>query len=253
VLIPFDGLPPWGRSAFFRSFMTLLLGALVFFYIRGNLLGEREKRVISDLKLQALQAQMNPHFIFNALSAIQAFMLKGAREEANMYLTSFSDLMRSYLYASHKRMVSISHEINLLTQYLKLQSLRMSFPFDFEIKVAEEVDVYQQIPALFLQPYVENAVQHGLLNKKGAGKLEIHFLMQGEDALLVQIKDDGIGFAAAEKLKADDEKQHTSMGMSLVRDRQKMIEMIKLSQVKVERIDLIKGEQALGTQVNVRF
>lgn len=253
IRVPFEVLPPWWKQGWFLGLMVALLLGILYLGFRWYQRQEKTKRMFSELQLQALQAQMNPHFVFNALAAIQSFILKDDKEAANAYLGHFSDLMRAYLYASHKRLVSIESEMEMLRQYLALQALRMPHPLTYEITADPELDIFQEIPALFLQPYVENAIQHGLLNKDGPGRLTITFEAAGEKGLKVNIIDDGIGMAAAEALKNQGKKQHISMGMQLVRDRKKMIELMMMSAVQVQLIDLGTEGKASGTRVEVYF
>lgn len=172
---------------------------------------------LTGLEKAALQAQMNPHFISNCLTSIQSFILKNDRKKAVEYLGKFARLARLNLDASVNGEISIAEEAELLENYLALEKQRCSGRFDYTISIAEDLaaDTYA-LPPLLIQPYVENAVLHGVRNKKSDGLISINFARQG-DSLIVKIKDNGIGYKKSESKKITS--NHKSVGMSITHRR----------------------------------
>ena len=152
------------------------------------------KQTAYDNQISALRAQMNPHFIFNSLSSIQHLITTGNKESAIKYLSKFSLLMRNLLESSIEAKIVLSEEISLLKKYLQLEALRFNNSFQFKISVADNLDAEAiEVPALLVQPFVENAILHGLLNKPGDDKLlEVRFKKQDE-FVICEIEDNGIG------------------------------------------------------------
>jgi two-component sensor histidine kinase len=149
----------------------------------------------TESELKALKAQMNPHFIFNALNSIQEIFFMGDKRLANKHLSRFSQLMRSILRASGKKTITLQEEINMLQEYLTLEALRFGNEFQFQINAEHDVDTYTlDVPPMIIQPFVENAVKHGLLHKAGDQKVDINFSFnQEQNAITVTVKDNGIG------------------------------------------------------------
>lgn len=173
----------------------------------------------AELEMQALRAQMNPHFIFNSLNAINRFILQNNKEQASAYLTKFSRLVRMILNHSQENLISLENELESLQLYLELEALRFDNHFSFQIKVGENVDLASlQIPPLIIQPFAENAIWHGLMHKKGKGLLHIELSISG-DVLYCRIIDDGVGRKKATILKNNSAVTHKSMGMRITADR----------------------------------
>jgi hypothetical protein len=217
--------PPFWRTRWFYALSLLTLVGLVYAGFRyriaqvrreeqllrkeEQLLREQEQqqatfqKKLSEMEMQALRAQMNPHFIFNCLNSINGFILENDPDAASDYLTKFSRLIRLILQNSNAPTVTLENELEALELYLEMEALRFENKFTFLIHCAEEVDAkYVDIPPLLIQPYVENAIWHGLLHKEGLGNITIH-LQQAGDVLLCTIEDDGIGRKRAAELKED--------------------------------------------------
>ena len=179
-------------------------------------------------KLTALRTQMNPHFIFNALNSVQQYILQGNVVEANKYLSKFSKLQREILHYSSQNFISLEKEIELLDSYLQLEQLRFGESFTYNIQITDEIDPAEiKIPPMMLQPFVENAIWHGLMPKPGERNLKIRFELFTDDILLATIKDNGIGRTASAKLKQHNganASQHESKGMSLVHQRMTLLQ-----------------------------
>lgn len=210
---------------------------------------EVTKRKFTEIQLKSIRSQMNPHFLFNALSAIQNLVNKGDNERANHYLTEFSQLMRLTLDKSEKGLVSLFDEIESVKKYLELEKLR--FHFDYDLKIDSIINAQNiEIPAMLIQPFVENAIVHGLVEKKGNKNLSIEFQIK-DDKLLCVITDNGIGIEKSEA-KKESEFSRDSYGLKLAKDRIALInESYKTdARVKItDRSNLDKKET--GTQVKV--
>ena len=190
----------------------------------------------AELEMQALRAQMNPHFIFNSLSSINMFILENNRLQASEYLSKFSRLVRLILQNSQEAFIPLERELEALQLYLELESLRFENKFEYKISVNENVDTtVLKVPPLVIQPYAENAIWHGLMHKREKGHLEIELYLE-ETILFCKITDDGVGRKYATELKRKSSLGHRSMGMRITADR----------------IAMVQQERELGTHINIR-
>jgi tetratricopeptide (TPR) repeat protein len=172
-----------------------------------------------ELEIQALRSQMNPHFIFNCLNAINRFVLGHETEAASDYLTKFSRLMRMIMNHSRHSVISLAEELEVLQLYLDMEQLRFKDAFDYTIVLDDELDAGDiQVPPLLLQPFVENAVWHGLMNRSQRGLLTIS-LHADHDILTCVIQDNGVGRRKAEMLKSKSAQKHKSMGLQITAER----------------------------------
>lgn len=175
---------------------SLILSGIISWFvirIRTQQIRKREsaRRKVSELELTAIRSQMNPHFIFNAMGSIQNLINQNKVKNANLYLSNFARLMRMVLANSNKKLVSMSHELELIETYLKLEQLRVDFTFT--ISVAENIDPeVEELPGMLIQPFVENAVIHGI-TPKGEGNIDVTFAKK-DDTLICEIIDNGVGF-----------------------------------------------------------
>ncbi|WP_198672993.1 tetratricopeptide repeat-containing sensor histidine kinase [Algoriphagus litoralis] len=200
---------------------VLLFGGGGFWAFRQQARNKRQKleselrAQMAELELKALKAQMNPHFIFNALSSISNFLLKNQPEEADRYLTRFSRLIRRILEYSEVKEISLREEISLIRDYITIESLRLGKKIDFEVILEEDVDdSLLMIPPLLLQPLVENSIWHGIAPSKEEGLITLKVLNQDESCLLV-LRDNGTGMKEFVQIP----EKHHSMGMNLVKNR----------------------------------
>jgi len=181
------------------------------------------QRQLSELELQVLRAQMNPHFIFNSLNSINRFILKKQSSEATEYLNKFSRLIRMILNSSANSSISLAEDIEALKLYLELESLRFDEKFTYNIKFQPDLDVdFIQVPPMLLQPYIENAIWHGIMHKTGKGHLDIE-ISENDDMLCCRITDNGIGRKQASILKSKSSVNYKSMGMSITAHRIAML------------------------------
>lgn len=202
-------------------------------------------------ELQALRAQMNPHFMFNTLSSIQNFINSKNSDEAVKYLSKFAKLMRSIMENSKKSRVNLKEELEALELYMQLEQLRLEYKFDYEIIIDKNVDpTHDEIPPLLIQPYVENAIWHGITHKEGKGKITIHIANRNH-TLQCTINDNGVGRAASEKINRQKNK-HKSYGMSITKERLEILNTMQKSQLSVEIADILNDEkQVTGTSVKI--
>jgi sensor histidine kinase YesM len=205
---------------------------------------------IAEYKVMALRSAMNPHFIFNSLNSIQYYIGVNEKKLAITYLSLFSKLIRNILNSSVNVRNTLEKELETLTYYMQMERMRFEDKFTFEIIVNETIEQeYIQVPSLIFQPFVENAILHGLMHKDATGRIEVR-ISEKEDGILCEITDDGIGREAARKITENQNKSHTSFGVSLTKARLDVIN--KTENVSVNYIDLkdSNGNPA-GTKVEL--
>ncbi len=206
---------------------------------------------IANIESQALRAQMNPHFIFNTLSSIQHYISNNDTDAALKYLSKFAKLMRKIMDNSKQQMISVSEEIDALKLYLELEVMRFDKKFDYTISIDKEIDPhYDRVPSMLIQPYVENAIIHGLLPMQGAGKIAIT-LQKQNDTILCIIEDNGIGRTKSKEYNAAKVMQHKSMGMSITQERLNLLNSSLNSNISCEIIDLYEKGESSGTRVKL--
>ena len=204
--------------------LNIIAVVLIFYFflsLESKLLKERKDRnlEVSNLEAKAYRAQMNPHFIFNALNGMQSAMVLRGEKEFNKYITSFSKLIRDTTEMSREDRISIADEIKYITNYIRLQSLRLENQITLNLTVAAELNKDEVfMPCMMLQPIVENSIVHGIIPKKADGFISID-ITTSADLLLVVVEDDGIGRKAAEKEKERYQKTHKSFATQIMRDR----------------------------------
>jgi LytS/YehU family sensor histidine kinase len=210
---------------------------------------------INELKTSALQAQMNPHFVFNCLNAIQSFIANQQTEKATRYLARFALLVRNNLNASTKKIISLEEEIQTISNYLSFEKMRFQKKFDYEIIVDPSLRVFEiTIPPLLTLPYVENAVIHGLLKSPRPGSLTIKYT-KDEDYILAEFIDNGLGIFQTQKEKKQNSDQgiHKSVGMSISRKRLRLFNGRKNEDdIKKEEIKDDSGKVS-GTHITLRI
>jgi len=229
--------------------VLVLLGISVLAMYRSN---KQKKLANNVLALKSLRSQMNPHFIFNALNSVNNFIAQNDERAANRYLTDFSTLMRSVLNNSEEDFIPLSKEIELLKLYVQLEHSRFTDKFDYTLHIDENLNEEQfQIPPMLIQPYVENAVWHGLRYKETKGILKIEFIQKDADTILISISDDGIGRQKSKELKTQNQKKQESKGMNNVKKRIEILNEMYADKVKVNISDL--HPDGSGTKVVVEL
>jgi two-component system, LytTR family, sensor kinase len=214
----------------------------------------RLNKDLAQSQLTALRAQMNPHFIFNALNSVQQYILQGNTDEANRYLSKFSKLQRDILNNSDQAFITLEKEKEILELYLQLEQLRFNGNFDYAILIDESLDITEiKIPPMLVQPFVENAIWHGLMPKHGERKVAIQFILNG-DILECLITDNGIGREAAARLKEKANTSYQSKGMTIVNERMKILRQQYQQPFEVVVADMIDAKKkSTGTQVLLKI
>jgi ligand-binding sensor domain-containing protein len=264
----------WGRSSFLSFsvsfpfwqqswFRILILCMLVFsfymiyrYYRKRQLIREQQRleftRQLEQLRLQALQAQMNPHFMFNVMGSIQHFILNNDSANASNYLTRFSRLIRNVLEQSSAERVGLDQELETLKLYLQLEALRME-RFSYSIEVADTVHVGAYlIPPMIIQPFIENAIWHGLMNKSGERSIVVRVLHKESHSLVIEVEDNGIGRKAAALIKTKNNKLHNSKAMELIEKRIDALKHLYQEQISVKIIDMVaESGEVIGTKAQI--
>lgn len=190
---------------------------------------------------------MNPHFIFNALNSIQQYILSGNVDEANGYLSKFSRLQREVLNHCDQQFISLEKEMEMLNLYLEMEQLRFNGNLEYAISVKDDMDSSEiKIPPMMLQPFVENAIWHGLIPKISNRRVDIEFSLRDFELLQCSIRDNGIGRAAADFQKPkEDGVLHKSKGVSLVNERMKILQQQYQQPFDVKISDIIDATALL--------
>ncbi|WP_452225145.1 tetratricopeptide repeat-containing sensor histidine kinase [Lacinutrix chionoecetis] len=223
-----------------------LIGGLILLLFAAYLMYKyiKQQRLANNLlALKSLRSQMNPHFIFNALNSVNSFIANNDERTANKYLSDFSKLMRAVLENSEQDFISLAKEIELLELYTKLEHFRFQDKFDYTITVDKEIDVEDyQIPPMLLQPYIENAVWHGLRYKKEKGQLDISISKKLKDEIVITIADNGIGREKSKALKTENQQKQNSKGMGNIKKRVAILNEMYKDKVDVYIDELYHGE-----------
>ena len=263
LVFPFEISPPFWQKLPFKIGSILGSLLLISFFIkwRINIVRRKAKRIQDRLTLdkkrleleqKALQLQMNPHFIFNALNSIQGAITPTDIKTARLQLAKFSKLMRATLENARTETITLEEEINTLTNYLSLEQFSRGDTFDYEITVADSIDtevVY--LPSMILQPFVENAIIHGVAHLDNRGKIEVEFARKGK-RLSCRIEDNGIGRAKAKMVKSQISEGHKSVALAITRERLDLLRSGKSIKNSLQIIDLVDEiGNASGTRVEV--
>lgn len=209
------------------------------------------KRKLTDLEMKALQSQMNPHFIFNCMNSINRMILAGESDEASRYLNKFSKLIRITLENSENSSISLEAELEMLETYIQLESVRFKGMINYTIQIDEALDPTEiYLPSMVLQPFIENAIWHGLMHKNEPGNINLA-IHEENDLLRCVIEDDGVGREMALQLKEQIPSKNKSLGIKITEERLKLISKEKLMDwIKIE--DLKDAyDKAIGTRVNL--
>jgi sensor histidine kinase YesM len=209
------------------------------------------EKQIFELEQKALRLQMNPHFMFNSLNAIQNFVLANDTDKAVNYLAKFSHLMRMILANSTASLITLKDELKSLTHYLDLEKLRFDDKFEYTIRRDPDIDEeFVEIPPMLFQPYVENAIIHGLINSPRQGLLEIILKRITRGTLLCIIRDNGIGREKATELRNESGIKRQPKGMIITQERIEIFNKQNRKNFSVKVTDLKDQHgEATGTQV----
>jgi len=252
IAYQFEITPPFWNTWWFYLVIILLFITITYLIYQREIKKQRKKiqlqNELNASKLIAIQSQMNPHFIFNSINSIQDLILKGDIDNSYSYIIKFSKLVRQTLNFSDKEFIDIEDEIDLLKTYLKLEKLRFKADFEYRIE-CDLCDV--QVPPMLVQPFVENAIKHGLLHKDGLKKLTISF---SKDTILhCTITDNGIGRKKAQEIKNRRQKSHQSFSVNATRSRFEIMKSHYQQDLGVRFEDLMDNEGASGTKVIINM
>lgn len=245
--------PYWERWWFYLSIITtfLVITFIIFrFQIRRQKIKTRLKNQLSLTKLTALKSQMNPHFIFNSLNSIQDLILQQDRQNAYNYISKFALLVRKILHHSDKDLIEFEEEVKVLTVYLELEELRFKKDFSFSINTNDIRDI--EIPPMLIQPFIENALKHGLLHRKGNKTLSIIFNLTN-DILTCEITDNGIGRQKSYEIKQRQKKTHDSFSVKSIINRFDILKDLYGHDIGIEFDDLITDNESSGTKVILKI
>ncbi len=237
-----------------QLFFAVLFGLLLFgigfliysrIQLRKNLTLQKE---LAEYEQKALHLQMNPHFVFNCLGSISSFIVNNGTESAIKYLAKFSKLMRLTLEYSKESLIPIHKEIESLQNYLELEQLRFNNKFNFNITKAADIEDDVALPPLLLQPFIENAIIHGVIPKKEQGQIDVHFSIDDKN-LICTIEDNGIGFEKSKLMKENSVVVHKSMALDITKKRLQMIESVTNQKADFSIEEIKKNNEVIGTRV----
>jgi ligand-binding sensor domain-containing protein len=249
--------PPFWKTQLFRFSLLLASGILIYWLFKRRIKTVRAeagmKQRIAETEMMALRAQMNPHFIFNCLNSIDNLIQENEKEKATLYLAKFAKLIRSILENSKSNVVPCWKDMETLKLYLELEELRCDKKFLYKITIADEIlHGDYKVPPLVIQPFVENAIHHGLLNKIEDDKILTVDVKVSSNHIYYRIEDNGVGRAKAAEYKSINSPVYSSMGMQITADRINLFNQNKNSAVKITDLVNEKNEAA-GTRVEVEL
>ncbi|MDO9136730.1 MAG: histidine kinase [Lutibacter sp.] len=251
-----------GIEPMFFVYLGALLQSIIFSILLGLIIKRIEQKSknaevklavklkeMEELKMTALQSQMNPHFLFNSLNSINNFVLKNDIEKASDYITKFSKLIRVILNSSSSPTTSLTEELAVLALYVKLEQMRVNGGFDYIVSVDENLKLdHIKVPTLFLQPFIENAIWHGIMKKEGEKEIELS-IKEDQGNVLCIIRDNGIGINKARELDQITQKKRF-FGTETTENRIRVLHQNK--NVTIETKDISLGTKT-GTEVSISF
>jgi len=255
----FTILPPWWRTLWFYSVILLISSGGIYWWVQRVKKQEAMKfavqNQINEYRQQALQSQMNPHFIFNSLNAIQSFLSTNDEKNAMQYLSKFGKLIRLIFEQSKTKLISIEEEIEMLRNYLELEKLRFKGKVEVILNVEKEVlsqDRDILIPPLMIQPIIENSFRHGLFHKGSGGKLEVMFSIENNKLKCI-VRDNGIGRSKSKEINKWREATHKSSGLTTTIDRIRLLDNNE-GRMSIVINDLKDDEDnPIGTETILKF
>ncbi|MBI9038249.1 MAG: histidine kinase [Bacteroidales bacterium] len=248
--------PYWKTWWFFSLCILLAIGLLLMGHLYRLRQIKKQEHIKSDfnkkinqLEMKALRAQMNPHFLFNSLNSIRYYILKNDNDNAAEYITKFSKLLRLILSNSRQNQISLKDELHTLEIYIDFEQMRFNNKFSYEILIEPEIKSEEiQIQPLTIQPFVENAIWHGLMPKKDKGHLEISVSADGKRTKII-VKDNGVGRKNADDIDKSGLRETKSFGLKITEERMNLMESIHGKKADFKIVDLFDNKQAAGTKV----
>lgn len=262
ITLKFQIKPPYYKTWWFFSFVLLLASSIIMYILRIRYIRDKEKlefkntrleleKNLSKFKLEALKAEMNPHFIFNCLNSIKDFILRAETEKSQYYLSQLSKLIRIALYNTKEEFISLRSEIEFIDLYIELEQLRFQEKFVFKKIIEDKNLLNAEVPTMVLQPFFENAIRHGKigqLDNEGILLLEVR---QENDFIVFNIKDNGIGLSKAAEIKSTTESGHKSMAMDIIQERIKIYNLSYNLDISLE-VNEIKDSE-FKTEVILKY
>jgi tetratricopeptide (TPR) repeat protein len=241
---------------------TLLISAIVLallagiFYILYRQYQLKNEKKLLTLEQTMLRSQMNPHFLFNSLNSIKLYIINNEQKNAVHYLNKFSKLVRKILEASSLREIPLAEELETVELYMNIENIRFSNEIDFQVKIGDDIDPHTvKIPSLILQPFLENALWHGLSSKKGQKKILLNIEKSEDDNhILISITDDGIGRIASEEIRQSKVLKRKSVGIDITKERLSNFSRDFLNSFNLQIVDLYKEDGTpQGTKVELQI
>ena len=258
--IPISIAAKWWQTWWFKMLLAAVISFILIYAYRQRVKAIKDKakvknnyeKKIAEVEMKALRAQMNPHFIFNCLNSINKYIVKNDHITASNYLTRFSKLIRRILDNSATGIITLETEIETLELYMQMEAMRFHDKFNYEVSIDPAIDTATTlVPSMLIQPYVENAIWHGLLHKEiGNSILKISFTKNTAAQLEINIEDNGIGRKKAATIKSKDAVKNASQGMQITNDRLELIKNLYGITATAEIIDLYDElNVATGTKI----
>ncbi|KOY87006.1 hypothetical protein AD998_13415 [bacterium 336/3] len=262
IVIKGEVLPPIWQRGWFLSilFFIILFSFFIGFKLRVRHLQKKQEQVLNQLHLEnelnswqqtALQVQMSPHFLFNILNSIKAYIYENDKQKAITYLNHFANLVRKILQNSNQKEALLIDELEIIKHYIELEGMLLEKDFSWEINIAENIatdEIY--IPTLLIQPFVENAFKHGLRHKKGEKKLTISIISLSEQVIQLTVDDNGIGRKASQLINQKNKPLHQSFAMQNIKKRIDLLNQNSNFDIQMQILDKENPlQEALGTQI----
>ncbi len=254
--------PLWWQTKW-ANILFIFFGLFTIFAItyllRKKELAKQRKKLIAqkekvEFELYALRSQMNPHFVFNSLNAIQFYISEGNFDKSESYLVKFSRLIRMIFDFSRYKNVSINQEIKLLKSYLEIEKMRFGDDFNYCINTSSGLlNSSFEIPTMLLQPIVENAVNHGIFHKKGKGTICLEFVKIDEKTLKISIKDDGVGIEKSKEINRKSLRKHKSRSTDILKKRIKLLNLSGKWKIEYELLDLSGTDNKFVTEIILKI
>jgi LytS/YehU family sensor histidine kinase len=251
---------PFYKTWWFILCSVIVIFTTIYFIYSYKIKENKEKEALrilynkelAQLELKALRAQINPHFLFNSLNSINNFILKNDTKKASRYLVKFSQLVRSILNHSSTSLISLEEELQTIELYMLIEGMRFNDQFSYKINTNSSINTSSiSIPSLLLQPYVENAIWHGLLHKEGEKKITISIEKINEHSISIEINDNGIGRKRVQEINNLSQKGK-SFGMQIGEDR---LKLIKQSTGQMAQVDVVDSydEHNIGNGTTIKI
>ncbi len=235
------------------GFALALLGSILYILFYQRQL-KNEKQIMT-LEANMLRSQMNPHFLFNSLNSIKLYIINNEKKNAVHYLNKFSKLIRKILEASSVREITLADELETVQLYMNIENIRFNEEIDFKMRVDDKIDIHTiKIPSLILQPFLENALWHGLSAKEGQKRIDLHISRENNYYIIISIADNGIGRTSSEKIKKNRVIKRKSVGINITKERLANFSKDYQNDCTVEILDLFdEQENACGTKVILKI